>query len=504
MIKKKYLMFILLVFVGILSGCSNTLENFLQTLEVGPEVSGDIDLKNEYEFNGKTIKVEWITTNEEIISSTGKVTRTLEDQQVILTCKASLGSSELTRNFTVTVLADTTPIVLQKALIQLEGMLSFFTSTTQSIALPNQLEVDDYNVSISWTSSDTSVMDDTGKIVKLPKKDKEITLTALVSCKGNVDAKSFKIVVMKDPDYSIGADFSTSEVYTGVIENEAKPTPVGKFDGAIYRKVTSSTDYWLGIEVVVTLPEYHGDPGRMSKNPYGSENDMRYNDNASVYLGGHSGAESDVGLTWSMGVIPGTNTIDYSKSVAFRPFWRYIHAGKNTYANASVQDTQYYYYPGDKIRMSVYATKPGYLQLRIDLLEETTIPEYVELRKSYNLGDNYSKLFLSPEFPSSGMGSSKAQFKRCCALDQVGNEGGKSQPTNAQSLNIIWHEVYLYREINNNYYKVPMTSQRRAELSWPGQYGVLGDFTNAIKVSYDGVDTSLGGEIVSIDPNNRK
>ena len=72
------------------------------------------------------------------------------------------------------------------------------------------------------------------------------------------------------------------------------------------------------------------------------------------------------------------------------------------------------------------------------------------------------------------------------------------------TLNIIYHEVYLYREVNGEVVKVPLTSDRRSELSWPGKVTELGDFTNAIIVSYDGVDTSKGGEIVVIDPKNGK
>ena len=62
--------------------------------------------------------------------------------------------------------------------------------------------------------------------------------------------------------------------------------------------------------------------------------------------------------------------------------------------NAAWRDTCYYYYPGDTIRMSVFSTKANYLQLRIELLEETTIPKYAQRRANYNLGSNYSKVFV--------------------------------------------------------------------------------------------------------------
>ena len=79
------------------------------------------------------------------------------------------------------------------------------------------------------------------------------------------------------------------------------------------------------------------------KDPYDSTA-YRYLDNPSVYLGGNSSAESDVGLTWSVGATFDGTAVNYAESIAFRPFWRYIDSGKNTYMNAAWRDTCYYYY----------------------------------------------------------------------------------------------------------------------------------------------------------------
>ena len=502
-INKKFLGIIISILVCFMSACAtSTLETFLSQLILPVTITEDLNLKSEYDFNGKNIKVQWFSTNENVISSTGKVTITNTEQQVILTCKATLGGKTLVKNFTMTVVADKTADILNEAALYVDmWALNSLDGKKikEDVNLTAALEVSGYMVEVVWISSNESVFSNSGKVT-LPKRNTIITLLAKIYLGDIFIERTYSFTVEKDPNFN---EYISAEVYTGKIVGETSPLPVGKFDGAIYRKVISSKDYWLGIEYTVTLPEYHGDPNRMSKNPYGSNTDMRYNDNASVYMGASGNAESDVGLTWSMGLNPQTGKLDTSKSIGFRPFWRYIDSGKNTYANASVNDTHYYYYPGDKVKMSLYVTRPGYLQLRIELLEETTIPEYKAFRESFKLGD-YNKVFLSAEFPSSGAGTSKILFKRCCALDQVGNEGGKSQPTNAQSLNIIFHEVYLYREVNDEVVKVPFTSDRRSELSWPGKVTDLGDFTNAIIVSYDGVDTSKGGEIVVIDPKNGK
>ena len=502
-LSKKLLIVMVSLLACLMSACAtSTLETFLAQLILPVTVTENLDLKTEYEFSGKTISVEWISTNNNVVSPTGQVTITNTEQQVILTCIATLNGKTLVKNFTLTVVADKTSDILNEAALYVDmWALNTINGKTisEDITFPTILEVSGYMVEVVWTSNNEEVLTNTGK-VSLPKKDTSVNLTAKINLGEQYLEKTYTVTIKKDPNFS---EYLSANVYTGIISDEVKPLPVGKFDGAIYRKVVSSKDYWLGIEYIVTLPEYHGDPNRMSKNPYGSSTDMRYNDNASVYMGASGNAESDVGLTWSMGLNPQTGRLDTSKYIGFRPFWRFIDGGQNIYKNSGVNDTHYYYYPGDKLHMSLYVTKPGYLQLRIELLEETTIPEYKALRDSFNLGD-YNKVFLSDEFPSRGAGESKISFKRCCALDQVGNEGGKSQPTNAQSLNIIYHEVYLYREVNGEVVKVPFTSNRRSELSWPGTVTDLADFTNAIKVSYEGIDTSLGGEIVSIDPKNGK
>ena len=128
-------------------------------------------------------------------------------------------------------------------------------------------------------------------------------------------------------------------------------------------------------------PEFIPDEKRTGVSPYDA-NAFRYMDNPSVYLGGNSVSESDVGVSWTVGADGTTGVVDWSKSVAYRPFWRWFVAG-NHFANAAWQDTCYYYYPGDTIRMSVFAPRENYLQLRIELLEETTIETYVQKRASY-------------------------------------------------------------------------------------------------------------------------
>lgn len=491
---KSALSFLIVFVVFMITSCVNTkqtvLENFFKTLNIPAETSTDLNLKTSYSYANKNVTVKWTSSNENAISNTGVVTRLDTDQTVILVGEASTSNEKLKKSFVIKVLADTSMATLEKV----ASSLILPTTLDDSINLPSKKTADGKEVTIVWTSSHPDIMDSTGKLT-LPKEETTITITAILYLDSNMLEKSFDIIIPQAPDYSPVNYWHKAPLFLETINNEIFPGRLSEFAGAIYRKCVSSRDYWLGIEVVVTLPEFIPDEKRKGVSPYDSSA-YRYLDNASIYLGGNSSAESDVGLTWSVGANFAGTAVNYSESIAYRPFWRYIDSGKNTYMNAAWRDTCYYYYPGDTIRMSVFSTKANYLQLRIELLEETTIPKYAQRRANYNLGSNYSKVFVSPEFPSKGMGVNKAEFKRVVALDQVGNEGKPTQPTNAQNANCIFREVYLYREINNQIYKVPMTTQRFAYCNAPSS------FSNAHIVSYDGVDKNLGGEIITLSPNN--
>jgi hypothetical protein len=288
------------------------------------------------------------------------------------------------------------------------------------------------------------------------------------------------------------------EVYTGVIPNEtADPSTPPCFPGAVYRKVVSNKDHWRGIEATITLPEFIPDPERFdeTKRNY-------YLDNASIYMGGHAYYESDVGLAWMIGYESPSSVLFSSQGIAFRPFWRYIDGVNNIYQNANVSDFAYYYYPGDTVQMSVFSPEPGYLQMRIELLELTTHPSYAHRRDAYGLEEDFPRVFLTEPFPSPGMGAAMAEFKRVNAIDQVSNEAKPTINTNSQVLTAIWHEVYLYRYIEDTLYKVPLTEDRSASMFCPSGTNENGDFSDAFTVSYEGVDPALGGEIVTIDPAN--
>jgi len=334
-----------------------------------------------------------------------------------------------------------------------------------------------------------------------------ITYT-LTDSAGNEANPIKRTVIVRDTEI-----FTAPPVYTEAIEGEVKnPEAPGLFGGAWYHKVVSSKDKWLGIEGTVTLPEvkirrYDGD--------YNTELDVDPNaknlDNPSVYMGGNATNESDVGLSFSRALVDVDLQTLSKGCIAFRPFWRYItdvnqdvggydkHNGEyavsatnnNCIANYHWRYTEYYYLPGDKLRMIIYIPEPNKMQLQIEVIEKSTLQSSVSIRERYGWKDPAD--FKSPIFHSPGHGTGiNAEYKRVNAIDQVANEGKTAINSGTEIKNAVWQDTYLYRKIGDLLYRLPMDNNRRGVLSAPD--------SKFYTVTFDGVDRSLGGEVITIHP----
>lgn len=305
-------------------------------------------------------------------------------------------------------------------------------------------------------------------------------------------------------------------VYTGTIPDEAaKPSTPSCFGGAWYRKVVSSKDTWLGIEGTIVLPKVDINRYQGKYNTtLGFDPTAKNLDNPSIYMGGHANYESDIGLAFSLGCMDADCSTISTGSIAFRPFWRYVAFGENKdegnyadhynlygvscngnncYANWHPRATEYYYLPGDKLRMLVYSPEPNYLIMQIEVLEVSTLPESVAMREQY--GWNQPENFISPKFYSPGYGIIPTEYKRVNAIDQrredgSATEGDKAIPTTTVISDAVWEETYLYREINGTLYRVPFTEDRYASMLCPQ----AGAFTITPH------NSDQGGEIITISP----
>jgi hypothetical protein len=296
-------------------------------------------------------------------------------------------------------------------------------------------------------------------------------------------------------------DFDNVPEFLGEILQEVLvPSTPACFLGAWYRKVFSSTDSWLGLEGLITLGEFTPDETRYNLDGFG-----RSMDNPSIYMGGKSSKESDAGLGLNVSYLSADTSLDLTMSspkVAYRPFWRYIYNEAldvdfnvrrrevNSWNVSNPRSLCYYYFPGDTIRMKIYSPIPHYLQLRIEVVQKTSIPKYVAIRRSYGLVDDSPSDFYSPLFHSQGHGVLPAEFKRVNSIDQFGNEGYHAKMTQATVSEALWHETYLYRKIEGNIVKVPMNKDRQVSMICPSE--------QAIQVVT--LDESKGSEAITIHP----
>jgi len=334
---------------------------------------------------------------------------------------------------------------------------------------------------------------------------------------GNVSNMLTKVITVM-PVYSI---LSAYPIFTGMIEGEAPiPEKPRIFQGAYYHRVFSSRDYWVGLEAEITLPMPNLKRYQGTFNPsLNMDPSARNLDNPSIYMGGNATYESDVGLSLKTVLVKnqsGAMAVS-TGSYAFRPFWRYItpydydlgsydrpngrfysvssasaenQSVKNMIGNWDYLDTQYYYLPGDRLRMILYSVRPGYLQLQIEVIEKSTLQYSIDVRANNDWKDPED--FISPAFASPGNGSVKTEFKRVNAIDQVANEGRPVHPTLSSVGEMIWHNVYLHRNINGTMFRVPLNMLRGNYISAPlPEY-----FTASL------IDEVTGGQRVQIHPNN--
>jgi hypothetical protein len=294
--------------------------------------------------------------------------------------------------------------------------------------------------------------------------------------------------------------FQNAQVYTDTVINEEHITDVPScFKGALYRKVYSPLDFYLGIEETFIVPSFTPDNSR-----FGSDKRVsyrRYLDNPSIYQGGNSYEESDCGICLQGGYLEKSDTykrLNYgSPKICFRPFYRYIYnkvvdinmnvtrSSVNSWNVSDPTNFSAYYFPGDKIKMTTFSPLPNYLQLRVEILNETKDKDVVEIRRKQGY---VNKVYYSKAFYSKGHGIERASFKRVNSIDQYANEGINATITKASVSPCIIQSTYLFRRIDNKIVRVPLTQARSMRIACPEE-------SHFILEEYN---INSGGEIITI------
>ncbi|UJF31414.1 family 43 glycosylhydrolase [Paenibacillus hexagrammi] len=208
--------------------------------------------------NGTSIT--WSSSNEEAVSNTGVVTLSNVEQTVTLTAVISLDGSQVTKDFTVVLVSaeHVTQIIADKLYIPYV--------LTQADQLPSSIE----GASITWSSSDSSIIGNDGSMNPPAAGMAEVDLTAAVTFAGKQVTKDFHVQVMESsPSFILsytrsGSSVVTDALHLGYSADGSDYTALNNNTGVLFAKA----DYADGI-VGVTKKLVHPYVFRMKDGTFG-------------------------------------------------------------------------------------------------------------------------------------------------------------------------------------------------------------------------------------------
>ena len=190
------------------------------------------------------VSVSWETSKASVITAEGKVTRPEEgktSETITLTATLSLNGYTVTKEFEVTVV----PWNLDEDLAETAAQLKLAKVISEDIELPEEGK---YGSTITWKSSDDSVLSDAGAIVSRPESGKgnqKVTLTATLSLNGKSVEKPFKIEVMEEfygyiMSYVTGNNDLTGSLHLAYSTDGANFTALNSNTGILFATIDTN------------------------------------------------------------------------------------------------------------------------------------------------------------------------------------------------------------------------------------------------------------------------
>ena len=163
----------------------------LDLIQVPNEATEDFVLSSFVKFDDNNYKVNWESSNEEVVTTKGLITYQPEDTEVTLTATISYDKVKYTKDFKVVVKAfDTT---------EMKNYLDSLTipsETSEKIDLPTSYKSNKNTYDISWKSNNEDILSNKGEI-GISLKDTVVTLTAYIKIDNVTLSKNFEIKVLK-------------------------------------------------------------------------------------------------------------------------------------------------------------------------------------------------------------------------------------------------------------------------------------------------------------------
>lgn len=217
--KKVYIIFALLLSLFIFSSCkkedaSLKLVEALNKINLPEETTFDLNLVKEVDgFN-----VVWSSNNVETISNEGIVKQSINDVTVTLTASISKDNITKEKEFTVVVKKLNVEQLIKDVLSQ----IVLPSEVSDDIDLPTSIN----NISISWSTSNKSLITTKGKVNKGPV-DTGVVLKATINIYNTTLSKDFEITVLKDNRYDyINSAIDSVKLPSETSENITLPTLV--------------------------------------------------------------------------------------------------------------------------------------------------------------------------------------------------------------------------------------------------------------------------------------
>lgn len=204
-----------------------------------------------------SVSVTWSSSNKNVISDNGTVTRPTGSgtTEVILTATLKKGSATAVKKFTITVYNKGETISDKQAVDFAKENLSLPEILLEGSAIELKTAADN-GVSITWSSSDSLIDAANGKVNNLPDiTPKKVTLTAAISKGTETATKTFPITV-RPTDSRLVAAAKASLTYPEKIETDSinLPKAVGEGDYAVTVTWTISDKDVISENGTVTRP----------------------------------------------------------------------------------------------------------------------------------------------------------------------------------------------------------------------------------------------------------
>ena len=209
--------------------------NILDELNIPTESSTNIALPQSIKFEENNYKVNWESSDLNVLSNKGLITFQPNDTNVQLTATISYNRVKYSKAFSIIVKAfDTTEMS------NYLNNLNFDETISENITLPTTYKGNKHSYTISWSSSNTEVLDNNGAL-GIILQDTTIALTATIYIDNVTLSKDFELLIKKSSNDQI-MDIIEENIPVQKVANDDLFLPLDLGNGILCEWTSSNED----------------------------------------------------------------------------------------------------------------------------------------------------------------------------------------------------------------------------------------------------------------------